>query len=224
MTSLFLQKTFDMLESCPTNIAEWTNHGTSFAVKQVKAFEMIILPRYFKHNSFASFGRQLRFYGFEKIKKHEIRLNCNNSESFNGMDIIGAVSPTEGWWEFSHPKFLRYEPSKMAHIKRKTCTDPSAKWDKAEIVELKENMAGIQTKLSTLTKQIHLLTNMVNQYADQLDDRQPILTTEKVPVASPINVSDANFLHEFDDCFIDSLLMDASLFQHPITANLPLHI
>ena len=41
--------------------------GTSFQVHQPEPFETQILPRYFRHNKYASFLRQLLLYGFERV-------------------------------------------------------------------------------------------------------------------------------------------------------------
>ncbi|RHY43635.1 hypothetical protein DYB30_011492 [Aphanomyces astaci] len=72
--AVFLQKTYDLIQSTPSDVAEWSNEGRSFVIKKIKEFETNVLPKYFKHGNFASFSRQLRFYGFDKTKKHDIRI------------------------------------------------------------------------------------------------------------------------------------------------------
>ncbi|KAH9123026.1 hypothetical protein LEN26_001695 [Aphanomyces euteiches] len=67
----FVKSLYDMISSAPPAIASWVNEGRSFAIKEPKAFAMTILPKYFKHNSFNSFLRQLSFYGFQKSKHDE---------------------------------------------------------------------------------------------------------------------------------------------------------
>ncbi|OQR94162.1 HSF-type DNA-binding [Achlya hypogyna] len=148
-------KTFDMLGCCAPDTAAWSNNGRSFVVKSPKAFEKTMLPLYFKHNNFASFARQLRFYGFEKTKKLEVG---------PGSELGASM------WEFTHPKFRRDDPSKMASIRRKTCTEPNSKWDKEDVDMLKSKMTTLQTQLSTLSEQIGLLTSMVHEFAEHVDE------------------------------------------------------
>ncbi|KAF0720059.1 Aste57867_591 [Aphanomyces stellatus] len=150
---VFLQKTYDMLTACPVDVAEWSKHGRSFVVKQTKLFEATMLPQFFKHNNFASFARQLRFYGFEKSKVHDARFS-------------DAGETGQSWWLFQHPKFLRDDPAKMVSIRRKTCTEAVvAKWEAGEVSDLKDRLSTLQDTMTTLSAQIESLTAAVHTYA-----------------------------------------------------------
>ncbi|KAL2323516.1 hypothetical protein Fmac_027895 [Flemingia macrophylla] len=64
----FLTKTFDVVDDPATNhVVSWSRDGTSFVVWDPHTFSASLLPRYFKHNNFSSFVRQLNTYGFRKI-------------------------------------------------------------------------------------------------------------------------------------------------------------
>ncbi|MED6196059.1 hypothetical protein PIB30_043743 [Stylosanthes scabra] len=64
----FLTKTFDAVEDPATDhVVSWSRSGASFVVWDPHAFSRGLLPRYFKHNNFSSFVRQLNTYGFRKI-------------------------------------------------------------------------------------------------------------------------------------------------------------
>jgi uncharacterized protein YcsI (UPF0317 family) len=65
---LFLRKTFTMLNTGPSDIAGWSDDGLSFFIKCQFQFADNVIPKFFKHNNFSSFVRQLNFYGFRKVK------------------------------------------------------------------------------------------------------------------------------------------------------------
>ena len=66
----FLSKTYDLLEGGVDdgdddgkgNIVSWNAEGTGFVVWSPAEFSELMLPKYFKHNNFSSFIRQLNTY------------------------------------------------------------------------------------------------------------------------------------------------------------------
>lgn len=98
----FLLKTYEILEN-PTfsDIISWNKEGNAFIVKKINDFSEKILPKYFKHNNFASFVRQLNMYDFHK-SRHE------NNEN-----------------EFKHKLFKRGQKHLLADIKRKISDGPT---------------------------------------------------------------------------------------------------
>lgn len=59
----FLTKTYDMVENPETDdVVSWSEARNSFIVWDYIKFSSLLLPKYFKHNNFSSFIRQLNTY------------------------------------------------------------------------------------------------------------------------------------------------------------------
>ncbi|CAM8898213.1 unnamed protein product [Rhodiola kirilowii] len=83
----FIAKTYEMVDDPSSNsIVSWSLSNRSFIVWKPPEFARDLLPKFFKHNNFSSFIRQLNTYGFKKLTQ-----NSGNSP----MMILSEVSLTE---------------------------------------------------------------------------------------------------------------------------------
>ena len=65
----FLLKLYQILENKSyENIIHWTEDGKYFIISNLHDFTEKILPKYYKHNNYSSFIRQLNMYDFHKKK------------------------------------------------------------------------------------------------------------------------------------------------------------
>ncbi|PWZ03765.1 hypothetical protein BCV70DRAFT_155848 [Testicularia cyperi] len=104
----FLNKLRSMVDDPNTDeLIRWSPDGSSFFVPNHVRFGDEVLPRFFKHNRFSSFVRQLNMYGFHKVPHLQ-------------QGALKHDSPQESeLWEFSNPHFHRDHPEWLSKVQRK---------------------------------------------------------------------------------------------------------
>lgn len=135
---VFLLKLVSMLNDSDNHeFVDWTPSGTSFIVKDQVQFSKIVLPKYFKHNKFASFVRQLNMYGFRKI----------TALTQTGM------APDRDEVEFYHNLFVRNEEHLLSQIKRKV-NKPDALSRTEDVSKVLESVKEIQSYQDVITHRL----------------------------------------------------------------------
>lgn len=146
---LFLQKTYQMVDTSPQDVVSWTENGDTFVVKNLEEF-CNLLPTFFKHKNFRSFVRQLNFYGFRKLR----------------ADSNLTLKRPDGWWEFRHEKFLKGHPELLVQIKRadhyEEIDKSHAEKDKGRNDALKGEVKCLQERIQEMSGTIEQLTGLVD--------------------------------------------------------------
>jgi hypothetical protein len=94
----FMAKTFDMVSNRElSKVIGWSEDGCAIVIRDMGEFTDTVLPRYFKHNNYASFVRQLNMYDFHKCR------------------VDGQENA------FIQPLFLKDSRHLLSDIKRKVC-------------------------------------------------------------------------------------------------------
>ncbi|XP_047332751.1 heat stress transcription factor B-2a-like [Impatiens glandulifera] len=177
----FLSKTYSIVDDHSTDeIISWNKEGSSFIVWDPSQFAKTLLPKFFKHDNFSSFIRQLNTYQFRKIVPDR--------------------------WEFSNENFQRGKKHLLCQISRRksvitftsspdqvlpsseeeqgtNSSSISSSGNNLELIEENERLRNENNKLSRELSEIRSLfqtiisktSNYVNNYQLQEESSLPAM-------------------------------------------------
>ncbi|GER56482.1 heat shock transcription factor family protein [Striga asiatica] len=158
----FLVKTYEMVDNPSTDaVVSWSLSGLSFIVWNPPQFAADLLPKYFKHNNFSSFIRQLNTYGFRKSDPEQ--------------------------WEFANEEFVRGQRHLLGNIRRRKpvhshsgqpnptqLTDPERREFLATINRLKQEKQSLESELErhkNANREYERQIRLLAQALDEIEQR-----------------------------------------------------
>lgn len=222
---IFIQKTYEMINTCDPSIAAWTDDGSMFSIKDQKLFAERVIPQFFEHNNFSSFSRQLNFYMFRKIQARAIYKD--------------DYKETAKYVTFYNSNFHREKPELLKEIKRttnRTQNAASQQEQQKEIEMLREKVQLLETLQKNQNDRIAALEAIVlnkgsakSESNDALPENSKItIDLDSIPLVlnhqpkqrhesaftlrgiSGCSIGDLVKMSAFDKKFLHSALLDDS--------------
>ncbi|KAI7849108.1 hypothetical protein BDC45DRAFT_449196 [Circinella umbellata] len=138
----FLNKLYSMVNDPSTdNLIHWSKDGKSFIVEGHEQFARSVLPRFYKHNTFASFVRQLNMYDFHKIPHLQ-------------QGVLISDSKHERW-EFSNPNFQRGRPEMLVLVTRKRNRERGTDDEEVSLATLVKDISAIRQHQIGISNELH---------------------------------------------------------------------
>ncbi|KAM3375728.1 heat stress transcription factor A-6b [Capsicum galapagoense] len=225
----FLTKTYELVDDPSSNdVVSWSRGNNSFIVWDPQSLAINLLPRYFKHNNFSSFVRQLNTYGFRKVnpdrwefanegflrgKKHLLRtirrrrttnnfIKSSSSSSSQGMDSSSSSCVELGSFGSFDEEIDRLRCDKQVLMIELVKLKQHQKTTNSHLQAMEQKLAGTEMKqqqmMNFLAKALQN-PNFVGQIMQQKDKRKELEEAIKTKRRRPIDQGPSNIKLEPQD-------------------------
>ncbi|EMS61082.1 Heat stress transcription factor B-2b [Triticum urartu] len=141
----FLNKTYQLVDDpAVDDVISWSEDGSAFIVWRPAEFARDLLPKYFKHNNFSSFVRQLNTY------------------VLMGVLVQGFRKIVPDRWEFANDCFRRGEKRLLCDIHRRKSAPSSSGSGGVASGDLGEENERLRRENSRLTRELGQMKKLCN--------------------------------------------------------------
>lgn len=209
----FLHKLYNMIESPSTDpFIHWSNDGNSFIVKDHEEFAKLVLPRFYKHNTFASFVRQLNMYNFHKVPHLQ-----------QGVLLSTSSNPETEVWEFRCANFQKNRPDLLILVTRKRNRDrQEADANPVNLGALIKEISSIKKHQKSITTDLHnLRRNNETIWQETLKAREKHQKHQKIiiKILQFLNVIISNDNSALNNLDNEEILNNCGQSQHSTAEN-----
>ena len=153
----FLLKLYHILETPEyKDIIHWSDNGKSFIVQNLHDFTENILPKYYKHNNYSSFVRQLNMYDFHKKRNGQSEHIFQHKNFIKGeKDLIKTIKRK------NKKELLNNKQDKIKPFKTHDTSNEQA------LIGYCNNSLGKKVTKNSLEKALNYLIKSVNENTDK---------------------------------------------------------
>ncbi|XP_047332730.1 heat stress transcription factor B-2a-like [Impatiens glandulifera] len=192
-TTPFLSKTYSLVDDPSTDgIISWSKDGSSFIVWDQSEFAKTLLPKFFKHENFSSFVRQLNIYQFRKISPDQWEFSNENFRR-GKKDLLSQISRRKSvtMVPVTLPPLSEEEQVSNSSGSCRSSSAPSSisiSVNNSELIEENERLRNENCKLKRDLSQITSLFQTIQSLTSNYVDNHQQLSGNCSPAMKPLDL------------------------------------